>query len=66
MSKQFEEVDWEHLHSAMKNKADMYNIWRYKQTSGFCGMRVKLGSTWEKNPQTNNAPIAAPGKLTLT
>jgi hypothetical protein len=36
-NKHFEEVDWEHLDIALKNKADMYKIWRLKQTSGFCG-----------------------------
>jgi hypothetical protein len=42
-NKRFEEVDWEHLDIALKNKADMYKIWRSKQTSGFCGTRVKVG-----------------------
>jgi hypothetical protein len=41
-SKQFEEVDWEHLNAAMKNKATMYKIWRSKQTSGFCGMPAQV------------------------
>ncbi len=27
----------------MKNKSDMYRVWRSKQTSGFCGTRVKVG-----------------------
>jgi hypothetical protein len=39
----FEEVDWEHLDIALKNKADMYKVWQSKQTSGFCGTRVKVG-----------------------
>jgi hypothetical protein len=36
-------VDWEHLDLALKNKADMYRIWRPKQHSGFCGTRVQVG-----------------------
>jgi hypothetical protein len=35
--KRFDEVDWEHLELALKNKPDMYKVWRSKQTSGFCG-----------------------------
>jgi hypothetical protein len=42
-SEQFEEVDWEHLDAAMKNKATMYKIWRSKQTSGFCRTRAQVG-----------------------
>jgi hypothetical protein len=42
-NKHFKEVDWEHLKQALKNKADMYKIWRSKLTSGFCGTRVKIG-----------------------
>jgi hypothetical protein len=42
-NKRFEEVDWEHLDVALKNKADMYKIWQSKQTSGFCGTQVKVG-----------------------
>jgi hypothetical protein len=38
----FNEVNWEHLKQALKNKADMYKIWRSKQTSGFCGTQVKV------------------------
>jgi hypothetical protein len=33
----FEEVDWEHLELALKNKPGMCKVWRSKQTSGFCG-----------------------------
>jgi hypothetical protein len=29
----FEEVDWENLESAQKNKSDMYKVWRSKQNS---------------------------------
>ncbi len=36
-NKLFEEVDWEHLELALKNKPDMYKVWQSKQTSGFCG-----------------------------
>ena len=43
MSKQFEEVDFENLDLAMKNKADMYKIWQSKQNSGFCGTQVQVG-----------------------
>ena len=42
-NEQFDEVDWEHLDLAMKNKPDMYKIWRSKQNSGFCGTRVQVG-----------------------
>jgi hypothetical protein len=42
-NERFKEVDWEHLDIALKNKADMYKIWRSKQTSGFCRTRVKVG-----------------------
>jgi hypothetical protein len=38
----FNEVDWEHLELALKNKADMYKVWRSKQTSGFCGTPVMV------------------------
>jgi hypothetical protein len=33
INKHFDEVDWEHLNLALKNKPDMYKIWRSKQTS---------------------------------
>ena len=50
-NKQFDQVDWENLELALKNKADMYKVWRSKQTSGFCGTRVKVGMyTGETNP----------------
>jgi hypothetical protein len=39
----FNAVDWEHLELALKNKTDMYKIWRYKQILGFCGTRVQVG-----------------------
>ena len=39
----FNEVDWEHLELAQKNKADNYKTWRSKQVSGFCGTRVQVG-----------------------
>jgi hypothetical protein len=39
----FNAVDWEHLDLVLKNKTDMYKIWRSKQNSGFCGMRVQIG-----------------------
>ncbi len=39
----FDEVDWGHLDWALKNKPDMYKIWRSKQNSGFCGTRVQVG-----------------------
>jgi hypothetical protein len=42
-NERFEEVDWEHLELALKNKPDMYKVWRSKQTSGFCGTRVRVG-----------------------
>ena len=31
-AEQFQAVDWEHLELAMKGKADMYKVWRSKQT----------------------------------
>ena len=40
---QFDSVDWEHLDLALKSKDDMYRIWRSKQNSGFCRMRVQVG-----------------------
>jgi hypothetical protein len=39
----FNAVDWEHLDLALKNKTNMYKIWRSKQNSGFCGTRVQVG-----------------------
>jgi hypothetical protein len=42
-SEQFEEVGWEHLDLAMKNKANMYKIWQSKQNPGFCGMPAQVG-----------------------
>ncbi len=42
MAEQFEEVDWEHLDLALKNKADNYKTWRSKQTTGFCGTRSQV------------------------
>jgi hypothetical protein len=36
-NERFDEVNWEHLELALKNKADMYKVWQFKQTSGFCG-----------------------------
>ncbi len=33
----FNEVDWEHLELALKNKSDMYKVGQSKQTLGFCG-----------------------------
>ncbi len=39
-SDKFNAVDWEHLDLALKNKTDMYKIWRSKQNSGFCTTRV--------------------------
>jgi hypothetical protein len=37
-NKCFNEVNWEHLD--LKNKPDIYKIWRSKQNSRFCGTRV--------------------------
>jgi hypothetical protein len=42
MAKQFEEVNWEHVDLALKNKANNYKIWRSKQNSGFCGTRSQV------------------------
>ncbi len=42
-NKRFDAVDWEHLDLALKNKVDMYKMWRSKQHLGFCGMRVQVG-----------------------
>jgi hypothetical protein len=39
-NKCFNAVDWEHLELALKNKVDMYKMWRSKQHLGFCGTRV--------------------------
>ena len=40
---QFDLVDWEHLDLMLNSKEDMYRIWRSKQNSGFCRMRVQVG-----------------------
>jgi hypothetical protein len=42
-TKQFEEVDWEHLDHALKSKPSNYKVWQSKQTSGFCGTQVQVG-----------------------
>jgi hypothetical protein len=42
-NKRFNKVNREHLDFALKNKPDMYKIWRSKQNSGFCGTRVQVG-----------------------
>jgi hypothetical protein len=39
----FNAVDWEHLDLVLKNKTDMYKIWRSKQNLGFCSTRVQVG-----------------------
>ncbi len=39
----FDAVDWEHLDLALKNKPNMYKIWRSKQNLGFLGTRVQVG-----------------------
>ncbi len=39
----FNAVDWEHLDLALKNKTNMYKIWRSMQNLGFCGTRVQVG-----------------------
>ena len=39
----FEEIDWEHLELALKNKPEGYKVWRSKQNLGFCGARVQVG-----------------------
>jgi hypothetical protein len=36
-NERFNEIDWEHLKLALKNKADMYKVWQSKQTLVFCG-----------------------------
>jgi hypothetical protein len=33
----FDEVNWEHLELALKNKPNMYKVWRSKQAPKFCG-----------------------------
>jgi hypothetical protein len=40
---QFKEVDWDHLHLALKSKADNYKVWQSKQFSGSCLTRVQVG-----------------------
>jgi hypothetical protein len=42
-NERFHSVDWDHLDLALKNKADVFIIWRSKQHSGFCGTRVQVG-----------------------
>ena len=39
----FNAVDWEQLDLVLKNKTNMYKIWRSKQDLGFCGTRVQVG-----------------------
>jgi hypothetical protein len=39
----FNAVDWEHLDLTLKNKPDMYKIWRSKQNLRFPGTRVQVG-----------------------
>jgi hypothetical protein len=39
----FDAVDWEHLDLTLKNKPDMYKIWRSKQNLGLLGTRVQVG-----------------------
>ena len=39
----FNAVDWEHLDLALKNKTNLYKMWRSKQNLGFCGTRVQVG-----------------------
>jgi hypothetical protein len=39
----FNAVDREHLDLTLKNKPDMYKIWRSKQNLGFLGTRVQVG-----------------------
>jgi hypothetical protein len=42
-TKQFKEVDWEHLDQALKSKPNNYKVWRSKQTSGFCSTHMQVG-----------------------
>jgi hypothetical protein len=42
-NERFNEVDWEHLKLALKNKVDMYKVKQSKQMLGFCGTRVMVG-----------------------
>jgi hypothetical protein len=42
-NERFNVVDWEHSDLALKNKADMYKVWRSNQHLGFCGTRVQVG-----------------------
>jgi hypothetical protein len=39
----FGKIDWEHLDLVLKNKPNMYKIWRSKQNLGFCGTGVQVG-----------------------
>ena len=43
LNEQINEVDCEHLDLAVKNKPDMYKIWRSNKKLGFCGTRVQVG-----------------------
>jgi hypothetical protein len=42
-NKCFNAVDWEHLDLALKNKTDMYKLWRSKQYLFFFCTRVQVG-----------------------
>jgi hypothetical protein len=53
---QFDSVDWEHLDLVLKSKEDMYRIWRSKQNSGFCGMRVQVDCYSEESLPDKRCP----------
>ncbi len=55
-NKRFDAVDWEHLNLTLKNKANMYRIWRLKQHSGFCGTRVQVGRYSGNLPPDERCP----------
>jgi hypothetical protein len=41
-NERFDAVDWEHLDLALRNKADLYKVWRSKQHLVFCSPRVQV------------------------
>jgi hypothetical protein len=65
-NERFNAVDWEHLDLALKNKADMYKMWRSKQHLGFCGMTVKVDVTLVSRFPTSDALLADNGRHSHT
>jgi hypothetical protein len=65
-TKQFEEVDWEHLDHALKSKPNTYKVWQSKQTSESAALKYKLDSTQGRCTQTSAAQTVVPDRPTPT